>query len=173
MCFKNTLIIFLIFGHLPKLQLTACLHVFCAQKATYSSKRRNFTLLNLQRGAKYCVQVHTLIRINRNTKTSNWTCMFSSIQQPTRGGNLLHIRPVCECMCVHVCVHLSECVYMFVCSPYSHSAAFHPRPAGFGGPDDLNNLPPSHRLSLQTEGPAAWSSGGKKSSVHLKDLNLS
>lgn len=81
------------------------LHVIFWQKTTYLAKRRNFTLFNLQRSAEYCVQIQTLIRINNNTRTSDWTCVFSSSQQPSRGWNLRRIMPVCLCVClpVHLC----------------------------------------------------------------------
>ncbi|XP_041662366.1 cytokine receptor family member b1 [Cheilinus undulatus] len=48
----------------------------------FNSKENNsFKISNLEKGVEYCVQVETHIRVNKNTKTSNWTCSFTSEPQ--------------------------------------------------------------------------------------------
>ncbi|XP_034416735.1 interferon alpha/beta receptor 1a-like [Cyclopterus lumpus] len=45
---------------------------------------KTYTVKNLQIGTEYCVQVHTKINVNRNTKPSAWNCTFTSIVEPSR-----------------------------------------------------------------------------------------
>lgn len=51
----------------------------------YNTESRSFTLTNLHSGSEYCVQVHTLMRVNKNTKPSNWTCTFTSMLEANTG----------------------------------------------------------------------------------------
>ncbi|XP_071341594.1 cytokine receptor family member b1 isoform X2 [Trachinotus anak] len=41
------------------------------------TRNKSFTLNNLQEGVEYCVQVHTKIRLNQNTKPTPWKCTFT------------------------------------------------------------------------------------------------
>ncbi|XP_040004002.1 cytokine receptor family member b1 isoform X2 [Xiphias gladius] len=51
------------------------------EKKVESQETRNksLTLNNLEEGMEYCVQVHTKIRVNKNTEPSAWECTFTSI----------------------------------------------------------------------------------------------
>ncbi|XP_070770626.1 interferon lambda receptor 1-like [Enoplosus armatus] len=50
---------------------------------------KSFTIKNLENGMEYCVQVHTMIRLNQHTKPSAWNCTFTSIVEPSRGPLVL------------------------------------------------------------------------------------
>ncbi|XP_068602246.1 cytokine receptor family member b1 isoform X2 [Brachionichthys hirsutus] len=58
------------------------------KEVTYDSGDRSFTLKNLQSGTEYCVQVHPMIRLNRNTVPSARECVFTSGVE-TSGGPLV------------------------------------------------------------------------------------
>ncbi|XP_068602245.1 cytokine receptor family member b1 isoform X1 [Brachionichthys hirsutus] len=95
------------------------------KEVTYDSGDRSFTLKNLQSGTEYCVQVHPMIRLNRNTVPSARECVFTSGVE-TSGGELAFHRSnrieldlrrphgdldqhqkvldLCVCVCVCVCV---------------------------------------------------------------------
>ncbi|XP_059198575.1 cytokine receptor family member b1 [Centropristis striata] len=47
------------------------------------TSNRSFTVNNLQTGTRYCVQVHTVIIVNKNTEPSAWDCVFTSILEPS------------------------------------------------------------------------------------------
>uniref|UniRef100_A0A3Q3XM86 Fibronectin type-III domain-containing protein n=1 Tax=Mola mola TaxID=94237 RepID=A0A3Q3XM86_MOLML len=55
-------------------------------KIVYNTESRSFNLTNLHSGSEYCVQVHALMRLNKNTKPSNWTCTFTSMLEANTGA---------------------------------------------------------------------------------------
>ncbi|XP_013881256.1 interferon alpha/beta receptor 2 [Austrofundulus limnaeus] len=46
------------------------------------TRNRSFILTNLERGAKFCVRIKIKTRLNPNTLLSNWSCTFSSPEEP-------------------------------------------------------------------------------------------
>ncbi|XP_040913016.1 interferon alpha/beta receptor 2-like [Toxotes jaculatrix] len=52
-------------------------------------RSKSYTFSNLKEGVEYCIQVHTMIRVNRNTQPSAWKCTFTSIVEPHRDPLIL------------------------------------------------------------------------------------
>ncbi|KAM9346919.1 uncharacterized protein ABDE67_011240 [Symphorus nematophorus] len=55
-----------------------------AVEKPYDTEDSSFTLPSLQNDTEYCVQVHTTIHENKNTKPSAWECTFTSDAEPSR-----------------------------------------------------------------------------------------
>ncbi|XP_026151283.1 cytokine receptor family member b1 isoform X2 [Mastacembelus armatus] len=57
--------------------------------AEIKTSNKTYTLQNLETDTEYCIQVHTEIRTNKNTKPSVWKCIFTSIVEPRRDSVVL------------------------------------------------------------------------------------
>ncbi|XP_056145494.1 cytokine receptor family member b1 [Lampris incognitus] len=55
------------------------------EKAMFKdTSNTTFTLDYLETGIEYCVQVHIMIHLNKNTMPSNWMCEFTSAPEPNK-----------------------------------------------------------------------------------------
>lgn len=97
------------FSH--QLKFTVSLKKPNEAEKNYTQKEKNFTLENLQKGQEYCVKVHLESIVNKNTKSSAWTCTFTSIEEQRRvdvilgiGGVLLFLA-ICALMSLMLCLH--------------------------------------------------------------------
>ncbi|KAM9851003.1 cytokine receptor family member b1 [Aulostomus maculatus] len=52
----------------------------------YRTQNKSFSLLYLESGHEYCMQVELETEINKNTVPSTWTCTFTSIVEPSRAA---------------------------------------------------------------------------------------